>query len=357
MNTIGTSLMNHRSNFVLLAVSAVLICSCSSGGAPADKRTASGSPRIVYPGAPADPVVEWVGSIATQKDVDTRSRTWRKVLVGEEEQEASLMAPTAVAIGPDGTLFVVDQHLRGVVVINRENRRFELFRGSSPGSLMEPVGVAVAEDGTLYVSDAAARAVYAFDAGLRFETAFGGEGVFARPTAIALTAGGDRIAVCDTERHAVDVLDTATGETVLTLGGNPKSDRSGEFNFPVAATWDADGYLYVSDYLNFRIQVFDPAGDLDLIFGAAGDRPGDLNRPRGLASDASHNVLYVVDGAFQLVQMFNLDGELLMWFGEPGHGPGQFSLPSGIAMRDDLLVVADTLNRRIQLFRFLGAPR
>jgi hypothetical protein len=64
-----------------------------------------------------------------------------------------------------------------------------------------------------------------------------------------------------------------------------------------------------------------------------------------------------VDGAFQLVQMFNLDGELLMWFGEPGQGPGQFSLPSGIAKRGELLAVADTLNHRIQLFRFLGAPQ
>ena len=125
----------------------------------------------------------------------------------------------------------------------------------------------------------------------------------------------------------------------------------------MAATFDAEGYLYVSDYLNFRIQVFDPAGDLDLIFGSAGDNPGDLNRPRGLVADAANGVLYEVDGAFQLVQMFNLDGELLMWFGEPGQGPGQFSLPSGIAMRGKLLVVADTLNHRIQLFRFIGAPQ
>ena len=78
---------------------------------------------------------------------------------------------------------------------------------------------------------------------------------------------------------------------------------------------------------------------------------------RGLAADAANGVLYQVDGAFQLVQMFNLDGEVLMWFGEPGSGPGQFSLPSGIALRDDLLVVADTLNHRLQLFRFLGSPQ
>lgn len=349
--------MGHRVKFFLFPVFAALLWSCSSGGAPSDKRVASEPTSVVYPSAPADPVIEWIGVIGTRGDVDKRKRTWKKVLVGDEEVEASLMAPTAVAIGPDQTLYVVDQHLRGVVIINQDEQRFELFRGSAPGSLFQPVGVAVADDGTLYVSDASSQAVYAYDAALEFKTAYGGAKVFDRPTSVAVTAGGDRIAVCDTERHAVDVIDTATGETVMTWGGREHSAREGEFNFPVAATFDAEGYLYVSDYLNFRIQVFDPAGDLDLIFGSAGDNPGDLNRPRGLVADAANGVLYEVDGAFQLVQMFNLDGELLMWFGEPGQGPGQFSLPSGIAMRDDLLVVADTLNHRVQLFRFLGSPQ
>lgn len=357
MNESENSTMGHRAKYFLLPVFAALVWSCSSGGSPAEKRAASEPTRVVYPPAPADPVVEWIGAIATRADVDKRKRTWKKVLVGEEEVEASLMAPTAVAIGPDGTLYVVDQHLRGVVIINREMQRFDLFRGSAPGSLFQPIGVAVADDGTLYVSDASSQAVYAYGANLEFLMAYGGAGIFDRPTSITLTAAGDRIAVCDTGRHAVDVIDTASGETVMSWGGQDHSPREGEFNFPVVASYDAEGYLYVSDYLNFRIQVFDPAGDLDLIFGSAGDSPGDLNRPRGLVADAENGVLYEVDGAFQLVQMFNLDGELLMWFGEPGQGPGQFSLPSGIALRDDLLVVADTLNHRVQLFRFLGSPQ
>jgi DNA-binding beta-propeller fold protein YncE len=253
-------------------------------------------------------------------------------------------------------LYVVDQHLRSLIIINSDQRRFELFRGAPPGSFFQPVGVAVADDGTLYVSDASAQAVYAFGPDLSFKSAYGGSSVFDRPTALAVAPGGDRLAVCDTRRHTVVIVDTTTGSPILTLGGNENSAREGEFNFPVAAAFDSEGYLYVSDYLNFRIQVFDPSGDLDLIFGEAGDRPGDLNRPRGLAADASNGVLYVVDGAFQLVQLFNLDGELLMWFGEPGQGPGQFSLPSGIALRDGQLVVADTLNHRLQLFRFLGTP-
>lgn len=348
--------MDERLSLIAALTLTAVVSACGSGGGQAGQDPVFETGRIVYPAAPADPVVEWAGVIGTRSDVDDRKRTWKKVLVGEGEAEPSLVAPTAVAIGADGTIYAVDQHLRGVTIINRDQRRFEMFRGSSPGSLFEPVGVAVADDGTLYVSDARSQAVYAYDSDLRFRTAYGGAGVFGRPTAIALGPAGDRIAVCDTERHAVDVLDTNTGSTFYTLGGHEHSARDGEFNFPVAVAFDQEGYLYVSDYLNFRVQIFDPAGDLDLVFGAAGDRPGDLNRPRGLAADSASGVLYEVDGAFQLVQMFNLDGELLMWFGEPGQRPGQFSLPSGIAVRDDLIVVADTLNHRLQLFRFLGSP-
>jgi len=32
----------------------------------------------------------------------------------------------------------------------------------------------------------------------------------------------------------------------------------------------------VADYLNFRIQVFDAEGGVELVFGTAGDRPGNL---------------------------------------------------------------------------------
>ncbi len=94
-----------------------------------------------------------------------------------------------------------------------------------------------------------------------------------------------------------------------------------------------------------------------MAFGQAGDLPGNLNRPRGLGAIAGDGVIFEVDGAFQLVQMFNMDGELLMWFGSPGEGPAQFSLPSGMGLRNGLLAVADTMNGRVQLFRFLGAPK
>ena len=343
----------QRLRFWMILTLAGLV-GCASG-TTAD-RTAGGSARVQFPPFPAEPVIEWVATYATVSDVGGGQSKWQRVITGETEREPALLAPTAVAFGPDNTLYVVDQELDGVVIIGPRVKRFDLFHGAGQGVLRSPVGVAVAEDGTVYVSDSMARAVYVFDAGLSYLATLGGPQLFTHPTSLALSADGARLAVCDTVADTVYVIDARYGNVLLTLGDQPRSGREGEFHTPYAVAYDEEDYLYVSDYLNFRIQIFDPAGDLELVFGQNGDRPGDLNRPRGLAVDAAAGVIFEVDGAFQLVQMFNLDGEILMWFGGSGTGPGGFNLPSGIALRGDLLAVADTLNSRVQVFRFLGPP-
>lgn len=324
--------------------------------AVAKKKEEAKPERIVFPQPPAVPVIEYVGSIKKASDVTGKKKSFFKFLVGEEERERQLIAPTAVAIGPRDVFYVVDQQLDGVVIIDQGKKTFELFKGTGTAPLKHPVGVAVASDGTLFVSDTQAQAVMVYGPEGNFRSAWGGKDVFVRPTALAISAQGDKLAVCDTRDHKVVVLSTSNGEVLHIINENPQDDPERAFNLPYTVAYDEEDYLYVSDYLNFRIQVYDPDGAFELAFGEAGDRPGNLNRPRGLAAIAASGVIFEVDGAFQLVQMFNMDGELLMWFGSGGEGLAQFSLPSGMGLRGDLLAITDTMNGRIQLFRFLGPP-
>jgi DNA-binding beta-propeller fold protein YncE len=342
----------RRIALATLTLSAIVLAACASGPRTREPNDI----RVVFPSAPAEPVIEWVTSYATLSDVGAGGSSFRRALTGESDAEPGLVAPTAVAIAPDSTLYVVDQELDGLVVINEAQERFDLFRGDGRASLTRPTGVAVDGAGRVFVTDAAGRVVHVFGSDLRYLRSLGGPDLFVRPTGLALTDDGTRLAVCDTGGHAVHVIDPEDGQLLFSLGGVPRSSAEGEFHTPYTVAFDQEGYLYVSDYLNFRIQVFAPDGTFEMAFGQAGDRPGDLNRPRGLAADSDAGVVYVVDGAFQVVQMFNLDGEVLMWFGAPGEGRGGFELPSGIARRGDILAVADTLNSRVQLFRFLGSP-
>jgi hypothetical protein len=55
------------------------------------------------------------------------------------------------------------------------------------------------------------------------------------------------------------------------------------------------------------------------------------------------------------VQVFDQNGALLLMLGTKGTEPGQFWMPSGLFIdRLDQIYVADTYNRRIQIFRYLA---
>jgi DNA-binding beta-propeller fold protein YncE len=105
--------------------------------------------------------------------------------------------------------------------------------------------------------------------------------------------------------------------------------------------------------MNFRIQVFDLDGRFISSFGSHGDGSGDFAQPKGVGIDAEGHV-YVVDALFNRVQIFDEQGVLLLVFGGDGGAPGEFWLPSGLQIAGDRIYVADSYNRRVQIFQFLG---
>jgi len=90
------------------------------------------------------------------------------------------------------------------------------------------------------------------------------------------------------------------------------------------------------------------------MFGTLGDAAGNLDKPKGVATDSDGNI-YVVDSIKDAVKIFDGKGALLLVFGQQGRGFGQFWLPSGIFIdKANVIYVADTYNGRIQAFRYLG---
>ena len=115
--------------------------------------------------------------------------------------------------------------------------------------------------------------------------------------------------------------------------------------------WASSGELYVTDSLNFRIEILDETGKPLGSFGRHGDGSGDLAMPKGVAVDRD-GAVYVVDSLFDNVQLFNRRGEFLLTVGRRGVDFGEFWLPSGVFINErDEMYVCDTYNRRIQVFR------
>jgi len=136
-----------------------------------------------------------------------------------------------------------------------------------------------------------------------------GEGVFRRAHGIHV-APDDTLWLTDDGDHTVRHC-TLDGKVLLTLGvpGAPRPYMSGEpFHRCTHTALSPRGELYVSDgYGNARVHKFAPDGRLLLSWGEPGTDPGQFNIPHNICCDADGWV-YVADRENHRVQVFDADG-------------------------------------------------
>lgn len=177
----------------------------------------------------------------------------------------------------------------------------------------------------------------------------------------------------------------------------------GQFLAPRFANTSSDGYIYVSDCQNGKIQVFDLNGVWketisdngtlsvgskarysygvavnsrnDIILcdshchqvqfldrknmrikkavGSFGATLGQFRFPRGLALDSNDNI-YVVDHDQHRLQIFSSDGKIqkMIGYGKASSQEGEFKFPWDVAVdkHNGNIYVSDTCNHRIQVF-------
>lgn len=123
-----------------------------------------------------------------------------------------------------------------------------------------------------------------------------------------------------------------------------KGSDSGQFLSPMEIVSDREGYIYVTDSENHRIQKFDSNGKFIMKWGGHGSGQGQLIWPEGLSIDSAGNI-YVADFGNDRIQKFDGKGKFLKSFG------GNFTSPGKVEV--DLqgnIYVADCVYKRIQKF-------
>lgn len=328
----------------------------SSPAAHADQRatailgqtqTPSSIAAVTWPPPPASARIRFTRSLdpaAARGRPSMLSRVLR-VIVGAGDAP-TMTTPYGVAVGPDGRLYVADSGAGLIHVFGLDKAAYRSIRVDA-ASL---IGIAFMGP-RMIVTDSVGGRVLCLDLDGRTKWTLGRDDGFLRPTGVVATA--DRLFVVDTLRHRVVGVDPSG--TVLPAFGR-RGVRPGELNYPTSIAADRDGRLYVTDTMNFRVQVFDAAGQYVSTFGQLGNGEGDFDKPKGIAIDGKGRI-YVVEGLNDVVQIFDPEGRLLLVFGGSGAGPGQLWLPAGIAMAGNSVYVADTANRRIQVFERLGEAR
>lgn len=149
----------------------------------------------------------------------------------------------------------------------------------------------------------------------------------------------------------------AWGSSHKGLGGTHKGARDGALRYPHGIAVDSQGFAYVVDAGNCRVQKFRD-GQFVLKWGEAGEGDGQFSDPHSVAV-GPEGVVYVTDGTcdgVNRVQAFTSEGAFLTGWGDTGHAPGQFRSPGGIAVdAEGYVYVADIDNCRVQKFTSEGA--
>lgn len=336
----------------LLALAVILPLGCATH--PWTGFSTRIDPGLVWPPPPEPARVAWVTQIRGQEDLFQTAGFWRNVgeMIGGKP-ETGMERPYAVALHPAGGLLVADPGRQRVHFYDWGRRRYVEIGSARKGGLPSPVGVAALADGRILVSDSRLGTIESFNADGKWLGPFCAAGVLGRPAGLAASAARGEVCAVDVARHEVRVFDLG-GRPLRTLGSHGAGP--GQFNYPTHIALDGQGRLVVTDSLNFRVQILNPDGSFVSSFGELGDAPGKFSKPKGVAVDGAGHII-VIEGLFDAMQFFDGQGRLLMSVGASGHGPGEFWLPGGICYdaKERLLFVADSSNKRVQVFRLLDA--
>jgi DNA-binding beta-propeller fold protein YncE len=144
------------------------------------------------------------------------------------------------------------------------------------------------------------------------------------------------------------VFSVADGSPRRVIGG--KGSGPLLLNNPRQVFIAPDGFVFIADWANHRVQVLTPALDLHCFIGA-----GELSGPIGVCVNA--DVVVVSELWAHSIVAFNRgDGTLVRRFGCPGGGDGQLQSPTGLCFMsgDRHVAVADRDNNRVSLFSVDG---
>jgi DNA-binding beta-propeller fold protein YncE len=84
----------------------------------------------------------------------------------------------------------------------------------------------------------------------------------------------------------------------------------GDLSHPWGVALDSQGLVYVADYGNHRIQVFDETGAVRRVWGSWGSNPGQFCYPRYVAVDLSGRIV-VADALNYRIQVFDKNGRFV----------------------------------------------
>jgi len=263
---------------------------------------------------------------------------FRRLLAGGAG-DVKLKQPVAVG-GTGNILYIVDALPKIVYKYDLVVNEIQPVKDIANYLMGAPSNIYVARDGSFYIVDAIGKQVLQFSAEGDFLVRFQDLANLSRPMDVLVNEETGNVLVADGSFSRIVVFDRA-GNALRAIG--QRGAGPGRFRAITFMASGADG-IYVLDRLELPVQVLSWQGEYRYSFGES-----ELVFPNAIAVDRDQRV-FVTDRADNTIRVYQ-NGQLLMTFGGGGSAPGRFRLPSGLWVNGNLLYVADSLNRRVQVLR------
>ena len=159
-----------------------------------------------------------------------------------------------------------------------------------------------------------------------------------------VTLYNNHLYVCDRDNHCIPVFDLDLNfiQSIVSHGRG-----RGEFDRPCDVKFDTDGYMYIADYGNERVQVLDRSGHFIQVFGEK--VKGKLCMPSAL--HIANQYVYVYDYSGHCIVVYETSDQFFTSFGRRGPKKGEFhSIFCITSCAYGRIYVCDRYNERIQIF-------
>ena len=214
-----------------------------------------------------------------------------------------LDGPRGVAVDKDSNIYVTDWESHRLSKFKSDGKLVKSVGGEvgRTGQFDFPRGIALSQDNKLFVCDSDNHRIQVFDTNLKFVFCFGkagsGEGEMNQPYDLTFDPAGS-VYVADSNNHCVQVF-SQNGTYQRTFG--ERDSGLGELSYPVGIHVDHD-HVYVAEEGNDCVSIFQTSGAFITSFGRW-DGGGDLQYPNGITTDQD-GFLYVCDTHNNRIQVF-----------------------------------------------------
>ena len=261
---------------------------------------------------------------------------------------------TALALDSHDNVHVFNRGMHPMIVLNSDG---DVLRTWGEGVFSNAHGVAIGPDDSVYCVDNGDHTVRKFSPEGKLLMTIGVPGEpapplsgdpFSQPTHVAVDKRNGDLFVSDGYYNARVHKYSPDGRHLFSWGESGTDE--GQFNLPHNIATDQDGWVYVADRENQRIQIFDSNGRYETQWGLNLSRPGCVF----VDQSGGEKLAYVGEffGGFSTyetgmrigprISVLDSQGKILVRLGEHSFGdePGRFYSPHAIAVdsRGDIYV-------------------